>query len=71
VLLGGSVILIILGTWWCREVIERLPRDIAELRAGDWADRSAIVVVWALTVAIASAMVGVLVEIVTNIGWCS
>ena len=52
-MLGSRVlllaVLIVFGTIWCKEVLERLRADVAELRGhSDWADRAPTIIIWVL-----------------------
>ena len=52
-LLSSSVlvnaVLFVLGGVWCKEVLARFPRDLAEFRAQDWPERIPNMIIWAVT----------------------
>ena len=48
-----KAILLVLGLWWCKDVLGRLRSDIAELKeSDDSAHKGVIVFYWILTVGI-------------------
>lgn len=44
-----NAVLLVLGSVWCKKVIARIPRDVAEFKAQDWSDKTPIVVIWVVT----------------------
>jgi len=43
-------ILMVLGGWWCKEIFQRLPEDIANIRQADnQAERLVIIGFWIVT----------------------
>ncbi|MCA9448651.1 MAG: hypothetical protein KC931_16135 [Candidatus Omnitrophica bacterium] len=46
----GRAILIVLALWWCKEIIQRLPKDLKEMFGeSDWTTKGVIVLFWGLT----------------------
>lgn len=45
------------GLWWCKEIVGRLPDDLAELRESkEPADKAIVIFFWMVTVPIAAAI---------------
>jgi hypothetical protein len=55
--------LLILGLWWCKEILGRFRDDLAELKDPDATRRGIIVGLWAVT----AVIMGVFVLIAWNI----
>lgn len=52
-----TAILLVAGLAWCKEVIGRLPKDLAELSGeADATTKGVIVLIWVLTLIIAAAI---------------
>ena len=60
-------VLLLAGCVWCREVLQRFRKDVAELRgSGDPASKAAIVVIWLTTLALVVWMLGALNTLVSG-----
>ena len=46
-----KIILLVIGVYWTKEVIGRLPKDILELKTRDNTQKSVIISIWLLTIA--------------------
>jgi UDP-N-acetylmuramyl pentapeptide phosphotransferase/UDP-N-acetylglucosamine-1-phosphate transferase len=48
-----QAVLFALGVVWCKEIFPKWREHIRELQIGNWPDRTAIILLWGLTVLIA------------------
>ena len=54
----GSIALLVLGIWWCKEVIERWHDDVEEVRTcKDRTKQVVIIGIWIVTVVIAFVLI--------------
>jgi hypothetical protein len=60
--------LLVLGSTWCRQVVRRLPSDVAEFRSStDVAARIGIAVPWIVTVVVGVLLLGFVGRIVVGL----
>ena len=46
-----KIILLVIGVYWTKEVIGRLPKDIHDLKTRDNTQKGVIIFIWLLTIA--------------------
>jgi len=62
----GRAVILIVGLWWCKVVLGRLPSDIREFKDSDYTGKIAIVTIWLLTVCIIIWLVIYIMRLISN-----
>jgi hypothetical protein len=61
-----QAVLLVLGSWWCMEMLPRWRDDLGKLRKpDDRADRAVVIILWSITAVVAFLCI----RFVLTIGW--